>query len=192
MARIRISGGKWRSRLVEVAEVGGLRPTPDRVRQTLFNWLGQDLTGFSCLDLFAGSGLLGFEAASRGAARVTLVERDVKAYAALRRAATALGDSQLQLHRADALEFLASLRAVDRGNVAGLASEQRPVGYDLIFLDPPYHQGWLARVEPHLAAIANADARLYVEAEQELQALGDWRCVRHSKAGQVHYHLMER
>jgi len=193
MARIRICGGQWRSRLINVADVPGLRPTPDRVRETLFNWLGQDLTGMSCLDLFAGSGVLGFEAASRGARRVTLVERDAKAFAALRLAATALGGSQLELRRADALEFLASVtNAANHDAVTGQASQMQGSLYDLIFLDPPYHQGWLARVEPHLPAVATEQARLYVEAEQALQSLGDWRCVRHGEVGQVHYHLLER
>ena len=196
MPRIRICGGQWRSRLINVAAVPGLRPTPDRVRETLFNWLGQDLTGLSCLDLFAGSGVLGFEAASRGAARVTLVERDARAFAALRRSAEALGGCQLELRRADALEFLASVskdgNAPDREAVAGQASQVRGSRYDLIFLDPPYHQGWLARVEPYLPALTTEQARLYVEAEQALQSLGDWHCVRRGKVGQVHYHLLER
>lgn len=184
MARIRICGGKWRSRLIDVIDADGLRPTPDRVRGTLFNWLGQDLTGLACLDLFAGSGLLGFEAASRGAERVTLVERDGKAYAALKKSADALGGGQLELHRADALEFLAAYGKA--------ASEARETGYDIVFLDPPFNQGWLARVEPHLAAVAALGARIYVEAEQAVQSLGEWRCVRSGKAGQVHYHLLER
>ena len=196
MARIRICGGQWRSRLIDVTDVPGLRPTPDRVRETLFNWLGQDLTGMSCLDLFAGSGVLGFEAASRGARRVTLVERDAKAFAALRRSAEALGGSQLELRRADALEFLAAVskagKAAERDAVTGQASKVAESVYDLIFLDPPYHQGWLARVEPYLPVIATEQARLYVEAEQELQSLGDWHCVRRGRVGQVHYHLLER
>jgi 16S rRNA (guanine(966)-N(2))-methyltransferase RsmD len=83
LSRIRIVGGEWRSRLIDVSTVKGLRPTPDRVRETLFNWLGQDLRGKSCLDLFAGSGALGFEAASRGADKVTMVEQDAVAFAAL-------------------------------------------------------------------------------------------------------------
>jgi len=196
MPRIRICGGQWRSRLIKVADVAGLRPTPDRVRETLFNWLGQDLSGMSCLDLFAGSGVLGFEAASRGARRVTLVEHDAKAFAALCQSAKALGGSQLELRRADALEFLASVskagKAVDRNAVSGQASQARESLYDLIFLDPPYHQGWLARVEPYLPALATEQARLYVEAEQALQSLGAWHCVRRGKLGQVHYHLLER
>ena len=89
MSRIRITGGEWRSRLVQVADAPGLRPTPDRVRETLFNWLGQDLDGLSCLDLFAGSGILGFEAASRGADHVALVEHSRPAFAALEKHAEA-------------------------------------------------------------------------------------------------------
>ena len=193
MARIRICGGKWRSRLIDVSAVAGLRPTPDRVRETLFNWLGQDLTGLSCLDLFAGSGVLGFEAASRGARRVTLVERDAKAYATLRRNAEGFDGDQLELQRADALEFLASLaKAAGPGAAEQKLSRHGKVYYDLVFLDPPYHQGWLARLEPLLAAVVAPGARLYVEAESAMMAMGVWRSTRHGKAGQVYYHLMER
>jgi len=177
VARIRISGGEWRSRLIGVAaNVPGLRPTPDRVRVTLFNWLGQDLTGLSCLDLFAGSGVLGFEAASRGAARVTLVERDPGAFAALQQNARQLGGEQLELIRADALKFAAS--AARR--------------YDLVFLDPPYHQGWLERIEPLLAGLTNPGARLYVESGEAVETLGAWQSVRSGRAGQVFYQLMEQ
>ncbi len=183
MSRIRITGGTWRSRLIAVAGIRGLRPTPDRVRQTLFNWLGQDLSGQSCLDLFAGSGVLGFEAASRGAARVTLVEQDQGAFAALRQNAQALGGAQLELVRADALTFMRS--AAESG---GPGRER----YDLVFLDPPYRQGWLARIEPLLQNIANPGARLYVEAEHAVESLGEWASVRAGRAGQVYYHLLER
>ena len=185
MARIRISGGEWRSRLINVPDkIPGLRPKPDRVRVTLFNWLGQDLTGLDCLDLFAGSGVLGFEAASRGAARVTLVERDPGAFAALQQSAHQLGGEkseqteQLELIRADALKFAAS--AARR--------------YDLIFLDPPYHQGWLERVAPLLPCLTKPGARLYVESEagEAAAALGEWRSVRSGRAGQVFYQLLEQ
>ena len=177
MSRIRITGGEWRSRLIKVADnVGGLRPTPDRVRITLFNWLGQDLTGLSCLDLFAGSGILGFEAASRGAERVTLVEQDQGAYAALRQNAQALGGPKLELLRTDAVVFANS-------------TLQR---YDLIFLDPPFRLGWIERIVPLLPRLANPGARLYVEAEQAVEAAGAWRSVRQSRAGQVFYQLLEQ
>jgi 16S rRNA (guanine966-N2)-methyltransferase len=181
MARIRISGGEWRSRLIGVAaNVPGLRPTPDRVRVTLFNWLGQDLTGLTCLDLFAGSGVLGFEAASRGAARVTLVERDPGAFAALQQNARQLGGEheQLELIRADAVKFAASAA----------------LRYDLVFLDPPYHQGWLERIEPLLPCLTNPGARLYVESGEAVESLGlgAWRSVRSGRAGQVFYQLLEQ
>jgi 16S rRNA (guanine966-N2)-methyltransferase len=179
LSRIRITGGAWRSRLIQVVATQGLRPTPDRVRETLFNWLGQDLTGWHCLDLFAGSGILGFEAASRGAARVTLVERDAKAFAALRAQSAQFASDRLRLERADALEFAAA--AVRQG--------QR---FDLLLLDPPYRQAWLDRVAPLLPALAQPGMRVYAEAEHRIESLGEWRTVKRGQAGQVFYHLLER
>ncbi|KYC29068.1 putative N6-adenine-specific methylase [Sterolibacterium denitrificans] len=183
MARIRITGGEWRSRLVKVsdqAQAQALRPTPDRVRITLFNWLGHDLAGLRCLDLFAGSGILGFEAASRGAAQVTFVEQAPVCFRMLQQNAAALAPGQaagrLELIRADALKFLSSV--------------SQP--YDLLFLDPPYRQGWLEQVAPLLARAAKPDARLYVEAEHAVDALGPWRSVKRAQAGQVFYQLLEQ
>jgi 16S rRNA (guanine966-N2)-methyltransferase len=177
--RIRITGGEWRSRLIQVVDVPGLRPTPDRVRETLFNWLGQDLDGLACLDLFAGSGILGFEAASRGAERVVFVERDAQALAALRRNADVLGDARLEIVRGDAVKFAAA--------PAGQVGR-----FDLLFLDPPYRQGWLDRLWPLLPAVLTEDARVYVEAEHALAAPAPWQVVKQGKAGQVFYHLLER
>ena len=97
--RVRIIGGDWRSRLLSFPPQEDLRPTPDRVRETLFNWLGQDLTGKSCLDLFAGSGALGFEAASRGARRVVMVEHDAAAFKRCRRAARCLNAAAVELRK---------------------------------------------------------------------------------------------
>jgi len=179
MSRIRITGGAWRSRLVKVAASKGLRPTPDRVRVTLFNWLGQDLSGLSCLDLFAGSGVLGFEAASRGAARVTLIEQDQSVFETLRQNAQALAPlvgEHLELIRMDAVKFAAT-------------STRR---YDLIFIDPPYRQDWIERVAPSLPSLANPGARLYIEAEHAVDSLGAWRSVRQGRAGQVFYQLLEQ
>ncbi|MCX7163400.1 MAG: 16S rRNA (guanine(966)-N(2))-methyltransferase RsmD [Betaproteobacteria bacterium] len=176
MSRIRITGGEWRSRLIQVADAPGLRPTPDRVRETLFNWLGQDLGGLACLDLFAGSGILGFEAASRGAAYVALVERSRQAFAALQIHAAGFKCPRLELFCCDALKFAAS-------------PARR---FDLIFLDPPYGQGWLAQVEPQLDQLAAAGARLYAEAERPLQKLGRWSVVKQGQAGQVFFHLLEQ
>ncbi|MFY9328771.1 MAG: 16S rRNA (guanine(966)-N(2))-methyltransferase RsmD [Georgfuchsia sp.] len=176
MSRIRITGGEWRSRMIQVIDGPGLRPTPDRVRETLFNWLGQDLHGLRCLDLFAGSGILGFEAASRGASEVKLVERERRAFLQLQRNAAAFDDPRLQLICADALKF----------------ATPGDAGYDLIFLDPPYRQGWLEKLEPHLPQLAKPGTRLYAEAEHALEHLGDWRTVKQGTAGQVFFHLLER
>lgn len=176
MSRLRITGGEWRSRRVQVVDAPGLRPTPDSVRETLFNWLGQDLRGLACLDLFAGSGILGFEAASRGADQVTLVESSRPVFAALRRNAEAFACPRLQLFCCDALKFAPPSARL----------------FDLVFLDPPYGQGWLARVESRLTLIAAPGARLYVEAEAALERLGPWVVTRQGKAGQVFFHLLER
>ncbi|MGE5466136.1 MAG: 16S rRNA (guanine(966)-N(2))-methyltransferase RsmD [Ignavibacteria bacterium] len=179
MARLRITGGEWRSRMIKVVDAQGLRPTPDSVRETLFNWLGQDLTGLDCLDLFAGSGILGFEAASRGAASVTQVERDQRVFAALRQNAASFDCARLKLVRADALEFSASAES-QRGR------------FDLVFLDPPYRQQLLERVAPRLEALAKPGMRIYAEAEHALERLADWQTVKRGRAGQVFYHLLER
>lgn len=175
MSKIRITGGAWRSRLIQVMDAQGLRPTPDRVRETLFNWLGQDLSGWRCLDLFAGSGILGFECASRGAAEVVLVENTPKTMAQLRENAAPFSCDRLRLERADALEFA--------------ARTHRP--FDLVMLDPPYRQGWLERIAPLLPALAGPATRIYAEAEHRIEALGDWRTLKQGQAGQVFYHLLE-
>ena len=114
--RVRIVGGAWRSRVIGVPSRPGLRPTPDRVRETLFNWLGQDLSGLGCLDLFAGSGALGFEAASRGAARVVMVESDRAAIATLLASRTTLGAERVEIIPNDAFAYLAAAsERCDRG-----------------------------------------------------------------------------
>jgi 16S rRNA (guanine966-N2)-methyltransferase len=178
LSRIRITGGEWRSRLIPVLDAPGLRPTPDRVRETLFNWLGQDLTGLRCLDLFAGSGILGFEAASRGAAAVTLVEMDPKVFRRIADNCAAFDPKRLEPIRSDALKF------------AALAAE-RGRRYDLLFLDPPYRQGWLDRLWPLLPAIVADGARVYAEAEMPLVPPPFLRTVKEGRAGQVYFHLLE-
>jgi len=155
----------------------GLRPTPDRVRETLFNWLGQDLTGLSCLDLFAGSGALGFEAVSRGATSVVMVDHSPKVLAAMARNAEILGMGQgLKIVRSDAMTFLSSVN----------------LRFDVLFLDPPFHHGWMDRLAPLVPGVMAADGMIYAEAENTLEGIGDWRTVRHGRAGQVFYHLMRR
>lgn len=176
MARLRLIGGAWSSRLLTVPDLPGLRPTPDRVRETLFNWLGQELTGLSCLDLFAGTGALGFEAASRGAARVTLVERDRRLVRRLEENRRLLGGDTVRILLADALEC------------ARAWSE--PV--DVLFLDPPYRERWPERLEPWLDRLVRPEGAIYLEAEHEIETLGAWHTVKRGRAGQVHYHLLER
>ncbi len=177
MNSVRIIGGDWRRRVLRFPDSEGLRPTPDRVRETLFNWLGQTLDGQTCLDLFAGSGALGFEAASRGAARVVLVERAPKVLAALADNARLLhAESRVELVRRDALQYLASTSAK----------------FDLVFVDPPYKAGWIGKLTPLLPGVLNESGALYVEAEHEIDSLGDWQTVRRGRAGEVHYHLLRR
>lgn len=180
---VRIIGGEWRRRVLRFPDAQGLRPTPDRVRETLFNWLGQDLDGLSCLDLFAGSGALGFEAASRGAAKVVMVEHAPKVAAALEENARLLAaGGRLQIVRADAVKFASSLSATG-------------ARFDVLFLDPPYKQGWIERLAPLLPQLLADDGALYVEAEypiETIDACGDWKSVRSGRAGQVFYQLLRR
>jgi len=176
LSRVRITGGQWRSRMLDVASATGLRPTPDRVRETLFNWLGQRLEGWRCLDLFAGSGALGFEAASRGAEWVDMVEFNHRVFALLKRHAQALDADQVELVRADALKFAASV--------------SQP--YDLVMLDPPYNQGWIDRLAPIIDTLVASDGWLYVEAESPIASMGGFTTVKSGRAGQVCYQLLER
>ncbi len=174
--RLRIVGGLWRSRVVRFPDAAGLRPTPDRVRETLFNWLGQRLDGLACVDLFAGSGALGFEAASRGAARVVLVERDRRVYEQLRRTAEELGAGEsVDVVHADALAWLA--RAGER--------------YDVAFVDPPYASGLAAPALAALGGRLRPGARVYVEAPSSLGTPPGWTRLREGSAGAVKFALYE-
>ncbi len=176
---VRINAGEWRSRLIKFPDAEGLRPTPERVRQTLFNWLGQDLTGLTCLDLFAGTGVMGFEALSRGAAAVTLVEKSMPAYKALLENKRLLKAEQALILHQDALQFLSA----------------NTLKFNLIFLDPPYHQQWLVKLLPVLAGHLQNAGLVYVEAEYALESTpeltGDWQVLKQSKTGHVFYHLLK-
>ena len=181
---VRIIGGQWKRSKLAVPARPGLRPTPDRVRETLFNWLGQDLTGLRCLDAFAGSGALGFEAASRGAAQVLLCELDPGLVAGLRANVERLQAHQIRVQRGDAI---AALKSAPRG------------AWDLVFLDPPFGDGGnealFAQALQAAAALLAPQGAIYLEAprawsDEDLLALG-LRCRRHGKAGVVHYHLLE-
>jgi 16S rRNA (guanine966-N2)-methyltransferase len=172
---VRIIGGDYRRRLIDFPDAEGLRPTPDRVRETLFNWLGQTLYGKRCLDLFAGSGALGFEAASRGAEQVVMVENNRKVYQALQENARKLGCANVALHHADGLEFVRR----DSGR------------YDVIFLDPPFSAAYLPKLTPLLAERLAVDGVVYVESGEPFVAGDSWLAVKNGRAGQVHYQLLK-
>lgn len=180
---IRIIGGDWKRTPLAVLDLDGLRPTPDRVRETLFNWLGQDLAGQRCLDLFAGTGALGFEAASRGAASVVMVERHARAAHQLRAIKDKLGARTVEVVEADALRL-----------AAGLA----PGGFDVVFLDPPFGEpAVLDKAIALTAPLVAPGGALYVETGAELDpvahaALAGWQVAKRGKAGAVHYHLLRR
>lgn len=180
---IRIIGGDWKRTPLAVLDLDGLRPTPDRVRETLFNWLGQDLAGQRCLDLFAGTGALGFEAASRGAASVVMVERHARAAQQLRAIKDKLGARTVEVVEADALRL-----------AAGLA----PGGFDVVFLDPPFGEpAVLDKAIALTAPLVAPGGALYVETGAELDpvahaALAGWQVAKRGKAGAVHYHLLRR
>ena len=178
---VRVIGGVWKKSKLPVADRPGLRPTPDRVRVTLFNLLGQTLAGWRCVDAFAGSGALGFEAASRGAAEVVLLERDPVLVASLTATRQRLGAETVRIERADALQWLARAPAAS---------------FDVVFLDPPFDSPLLA---PALAAAARTVvAGGFVYAEGPVPAdpvtiaaagLEPWRA---GRAGAVHFALMRK
>lgn len=179
--RIRIVGGRWRGRRLPVPELPGLRPTPDRVRETLFNWLAPVIGGSVCLDLFAGTGALGLEAASRGAKRVVLVDESTRVVESLRDRVADLGAAEVEVHRAEGLGWLR--RAGER--------------FDVVFLDPPFRRGLLAPacalLEERELLVAGGYA--YLEAEETVKPEDlppRWELVRSGRAGDVRYHLARR
>ena len=178
---LRIIGGQWRSRKLPIADVPGLRPSTDRVRETLFNWLQADIAGARCLDLFAGSGALGFEAASRGAREVVLVESSPVAQKILAANITSLQALQVQLIAGDAMHWL----------------QQSHSPFDVVFIDPPYASDLLAPVCARLEQqnLLTHRAKIYLEcdAQRDLPPLPmNWQIIRGKKAGQVGYYLAQR
>jgi 16S rRNA (guanine966-N2)-methyltransferase len=179
--QLRIIGGEWRGRKLSFPAVQGLRPTPDRVRETLFNWLAPILPGARCLDLFAGSGALGLEALSRGAARVVLVDNQPEVIRQLKENLGLLHADSAEVIRSEALMYL----------------DGPAIPFDVIFLDPPYQTEWLPRC---IEKLEQGDwlaphAWIYLEAPTKV-SLPDlpenWRVTRSKKAGEVGYHLLER
>lgn len=173
--RVRIIGGEWRGRIVRFPDSIGLRPTPDRVRETLFNWLDQDLSGCRCLDLYAGSGVLGLEALSRGATEVILVERSRTVCRAIEAAAASLGASGMRVVCGDAIEFAAAARAK----------------FDVVFVDPPYGAGLLAPTLARLPPLLAPGARVYFENDAPFDPGAGWRVLKRGRAGMVHFYLAE-
>lgn len=175
---LRIIGGAWRGRRLNFAEIPELRPTPDRVRETLFNWLGPTIESSTCLDLFAGSGALGFEAASRGAAEVVMVETNRRVACELQRQSVLLQATQISVVQADALDWLSSNHQ----------------SFDVVFLDPPFSRGLLDRTLRLLGKdrVVKPGTRVYLETESELPNLElpeGWQCLRSKQAGRVNFQL---
>lgn len=180
--RLRIIGGEWRSRRISFATVDGLRPTPDRVRETLFNWLQFSIAGSRCLDLFAGSGILGIEAASRGASAVLLIEKDPIACAAIVQAIETLGCARFEVRRGDALEILAG-------------APKQP--YDIVFADPPFRKALLAATVEQLDSHGwvRFGSKIYLEMEANsppVELPRSWRTLQSQQAGEVAYTLCEQ
>ncbi len=177
--RLRIVAGKWRSRLLDIADVDGLRPTAERIRETLFNWLAPTIAGSRCLDLCAGTGALGFEALSRDAEHVVFVEKSPIAARALRDNARLLDAEGAEIHQDDALEFLANGR-------------HRP--FDIIFLDPPFAAEMLGELCRLLdeRSMVRPGSLVYLEEDRATPAVempSGWDLVRSKTAGNVRYSL---
>jgi len=196
--QVRIIGGRWKRTPLAVADAAGLRPTPDRVRETVFNWLNHLIDGdwqsLRCLDLFAGSGALGFEAASRGARSVTLVDDHPAALRQLHAARDKLRADEVSIVRGDGIRLAR--------NWAAESGPQAP-RFELIFVDPPYQRGLLEQALPLCARLLAPGGLVYVEAEYDLAAppatdgegaapwLAPWQIVRADRAGMVFHHLLQ-
>ncbi|MCM5678706.1 16S rRNA (guanine(966)-N(2))-methyltransferase RsmD [Schlegelella sp. S2-27] len=178
---VRIIGGQWKRTKLPVADRPGLRPTLDRVRETLFNWLGQDLSGWHCLDAYAGTGALGFEAASRGAAEVVLLEHDAALVHQLQALKAKLAAASVRIERVDALAWMRRAPAAR---------------FDLVLLDPPFAAGLLEPALREAIRLLAPEAFVYLEAGAApdpalLDALG-LQAYRAGRAGSVHFHLLQR
>jgi 16S rRNA (guanine966-N2)-methyltransferase len=178
---VRIIGGQWKRSKLPVADAPGLRPTPDRVRETLFNWLGQDLSGWRCLDAFAGSGALGFEAASRGASEVLLLERERRLARSLIDTKERLKASTVRIENADALAWMARCAAAS---------------FELVFIDPPFESETIVPALDAALRVVVEGGYIYLEAAHALPAHAaeerGLRVHRQSRAGAVHFHLLQR
>lgn len=184
-SQLRIIAGRWRGRKLSFLDREGLRPTTDRVRETVFNWLQVDLPGSRCLDLFAGSGALGFEAVSRGAAKAVLVDSDIETVKMLKSNAGLLSAQQIDVIHRDAIAYLSNCDQL----------------FDLAFIDPPYRSDIIdqccALLENEQCLSDHAKIVIECDAQKDLsENAGDlpenWRCLKRKTAGQVGYHLFQR
>ncbi|WP_196139071.1 16S rRNA (guanine(966)-N(2))-methyltransferase RsmD [Aliikangiella sp. G2MR2-5] len=176
---VRIIGGEMRGRKIHFSQVSGLRPTLDRIRETLFNWLAHSIHGATCLDLFAGSGAIGFEAASRGAKKVTLVEKHRKVVSQLKENASKLQTNTVYVVQDDASDFL----------------KRNKEEFNLVFLDPPFNQGLLSETFNALVPHLSPDAIVYIEQERSEQAFvppTPWQTLKFKQTGSFSYALYQR
>ncbi len=179
--KLRIIGGTWRSRQLAVVEQAGLRPTTDRVRETLFNWLQPDISQARCLDVFAGSGALGFEAASRGAKQVLMLEQSAAACKQLNENISCLQAQQISCVQCDALQWIKNAAQT----------------FDVVFIDPPYASQLLAEtcqlLEQHSILADNALIYLEQNSKEALPPMpSNWQLLKQKKAGQIGYYLAKR
>ncbi|CAG7596577.1 16S rRNA (guanine(966)-N(2))-methyltransferase RsmD [Candidatus Vallotia tarda] len=193
--QVRLIGGIWKRTLLPVLDLVSLRPTLDIVRETLFNWLGQKLDGLVCLDLFAGTGALGFEAASRGAQRVVMVEHDARIIFQISKIQKKLNAQSIKIVQADALQLLTNLASAE---------------FDIAFLDPPFDSDLLRRTLPFVLPLMVPSGTIYIESNTSLAGIWntqtspgcysaldwsfmqEWYIVRYGRTGAVHYHLIRR
>ena len=177
MSEVRIIGGQWKRSKLPVADKPGLRPTPDRVRETLFNWLGQDLEGWRVLDAFAGSGALGFEAASRQAAEVLLLERDAQLAKSLMQSKLRLKAEKLRVECTDAIAWMA---------------RSAPARFELVLLDPPFGADLFESALQAAARLLVPNGFVYLESDRVLEPVAGLSPWRSGRAGAVHYALFQR
>lgn len=174
--KLRIIGGTWRSRQLPILQAEGLRPTTDRVRETLFNWLQTRIAGSRCLDLFAGSGALGFEAASRGASEVQMIEQNAQVFQQLQENCQLLKAVQVKCRQANALDYLQQ-------------ADTRQ--FDIVFLDPPYQLDLMSAVCQQLTLVQGALVYVETQKNQTPELPSEWNLLKDKTAGQIHYRLYE-
>ncbi|TBR41533.1 16S rRNA (guanine(966)-N(2))-methyltransferase RsmD [Marinomonas agarivorans] len=180
-ASLRIIAGQWRSRQLPIPNLEGLRPTPDRVRETLFNWLTPYIAGANCADIFCGSGALGLEALSRGAKQCTFIDNSSVVTKQMQSNLATLGCQNAFVQQANAVDFLAAPNPKER--------------FDIVFIDPPFRQGWVNKLLPLLTENwLNTNALIYLEMEKEV-AMPDisqsWQLLKEKQAGQLIYRLYQ-